>query len=110
MAALHEMYDEAVKLKDEGKLDDAVAKLREILAIDNKYALAHSAMSIYLGKLNRHEEAIAHGLKVCELEPNDPRSFTSMSIVYVRAGNIQGAEDAKARAHALAGLPNQHGS
>lgn len=101
MPALHELYDEAVKLKDQGKLDDAVAKLREILAIDKNYALAHSALSIYLGKLNRHEEAVAHAIKVCELEPNDPRTFTSLSVVYVRAGNIQGAEDAKARAHML---------
>jgi len=101
MPAIHEIYDEAVKLKDQGKLDDAVAKLREALAIDPNYALAHGALSIYLGRLQRHDEAIAHANKVCELEPNDPRSFTALSVVCVRAGKIQGAEDAKARAQMM---------
>lgn len=98
-----ELYDEAVRLKDAGKLDDAVAKLKEILAADPNYALAHGALSIYLGRLQRHEEAVAHAKQVCELEPNDPRSFTALSVVCVRAGLIQAAEDAKAHAQMMAG-------
>lgn len=98
-----ELYDEAVKLKDDGNLDGAVAKLREILTAEPNYALAHGALSIYLGRLQRHDEAIAHAKKVCELEPNDPRSYTALSVVCVRAGKIQEAEDAKARAQMMAG-------
>ncbi len=98
-----QLYDEAVKLKDEGRLEEAVAKLREILAGEPNYAFAHGALSIYLGRLQRHDEAIAHAKKVCELEPNDPRSFTALSVVCVRAGRIQDAEDAKARAQTMAG-------
>lgn len=98
-----QLYDEAVRLKDAGKLEDAVAKLREILATEPNYALAHGALSIYLGRLQRHEEAIAHAKKVCELEPNDPRSYTALSVVCVRAGMIQAAEDAKAKAQMMAG-------
>jgi len=101
MPASHELYDEAVKLKDQGKLEEAVAKLREILVTEPNYALAHGALSIYLGRLQRHDEALAHARKVCELEPNDPRSFTALSVVSVRAGQIQGAEDAKARAQMM---------
>jgi Flp pilus assembly protein TadD len=103
MSTTTELYDEAVKLKDAGKLDDAVAKLNEILAMEPNYALAHSALSIYLGRLGRHQEAVAHAHKVCELEPNDPRSFTALSVVCVRAGLIQQAEDAKAKAQMMAG-------
>lgn len=106
MPTVVELYDEAVRLKDAGKLDDAVAKLKEILAVDPNYALAHGALSIYLGRLQRHEEAVAHAKKVCELEPNDPRSYTALSVVCVRAGLIQAAEDAKARAQMMAG--HQH--
>ena len=106
MPTATELYDEAVRLKDAGKLEDAVAKLREILVTEPNYALAHSALWIYRGRLQRHEEAVAHAKKVCELEPNDPRSFTALSVVCVRAGMIQGAEDAKARAQTLAGLPH----
>ena len=103
MPTTTELYDEAVRLKDAGKLDDAVAKLNEILAAEPTYALAHSALSIYLGRLQRHEEAVAHAKKVCEIEPNDPRSYTALSVVCQRAGKIQEAEDAKARAQMMAG-------
>lgn len=103
MSNTTQLYDEAVKLKDAGKLDEAVAKLQELLAIEPNYALAHGALSIYLGRLQRHDEALAHAKKVCELEPNDPRSFTALSVVSVRAGRIQEAEDAKARAQMMAG-------
>jgi Flp pilus assembly protein TadD len=101
-----ELYDAAVKLKDEGNLEGAIAALKELLAQDPNYALAHGALSIYLGRLQRHEEAVAHAKKVCELEPNDPRSYSTLSVVCVRAGRIQDAEDAKARAHHMAGSQN----
>ncbi|MCE9606190.1 MAG: tetratricopeptide repeat protein [Planctomycetia bacterium] len=101
MAASFELYDEAVKLKDQGKFEEAVAKLQEILVQEPTYALAYSALSIYLGKLQRHDEAVAHAKKACELEPNDPRSYTALSVVCVRAGRIQDAEDAKARAQMM---------
>jgi Flp pilus assembly protein TadD len=106
MPTTTELYDEAVRLKDAGKLEDAVAKLREILQAEPNYPLAHGALSIYLGRLQRHEEALAHAKKVCELEPNDPRSYTALSVVCVRAGMIQAAEDAKAKAQMMAGHPH----
>lgn len=98
-----ELYDAADRLKDEGKLPEAVATLEQLLAQDPKYTLAHSALAVMLGRLQRHEEAIQHALKVSELAPNDPFSFTALSVTYVRAGRIQEAEDAKARAHMLSG-------
>lgn len=79
------LYDEADKLKDEGKLDEAVAKLNESLQADANYPLAHSALAVILQKLGRHEEAVQQARKVCELEPNDPFSFTALSVTYQRA-------------------------
>lgn len=78
-------YDEADKLKDEGKLDEAVAKLNEALQADSSYALAHSALAVVLQKLGRHEEAIQHARRVCEIEPRDPFSYTALSVTYQRA-------------------------
>jgi Flp pilus assembly protein TadD len=79
------LYDEADKLKDSGKLDEAVNKLREALAADASYTLAHSALAVVLQRLGRHEEAIAHARRACELEPNDPFCFTALSVTYQRA-------------------------
>ena len=102
------LYDEADKLKDEGKLEEAAAKLNEALAADPNYALAHSALAVVLQKLGRHEEAIQHAQKVCELEPNDPFSFTALSVTYQRAfagtNNMQYirlAEDAMERSRIM---------
>ena len=52
-------------------------------------------------ELAKHDDAIRHGLKVCELEPNEPFSFTAMSVTFQRAGKIPEAEDAMARARIL---------
>jgi len=37
------------------------------------------ALAVLCGRLKRHDDAIRHGLKVCELEPNEPFSFTAIS-------------------------------
>lgn len=103
MPASHELYDQADKLKDAGQLDEAVAKLNELLAADPAYTLAHSALAVVLTRQKKHDEAIAHAMKVCELEPNDPFSFTALSVTFQRAGKIPEAEDAMARARMLQG-------
>jgi tetratricopeptide (TPR) repeat protein len=79
------LYDHADKLKDEGKIEESAAKLKEALAADPSYALAHSALAVVLQKLGKHEEAIDHARRACELEPNDPFSFTALSVTYQRA-------------------------
>ncbi|MHB1035320.1 MAG: tetratricopeptide repeat protein [Pirellulales bacterium] len=101
MSTNEERYDEADRLKSEGKLDEAAAKFLEIVAQDPGYALAHSALAVVLGRLGRHDEAIRHAQTVCELEPNDPFSFTALSVTYQRAGKRMEAEDSMARARMM---------
>ncbi len=103
MANPDELYAEASKLKNEGKLPEAVAKLEEILKVAPDHVLAHSALGVHLQKLGRPEEAISHARRVTELEPNDPFSFTQLSVIYQRCGRIPEAEEAMARAHMLQG-------
>jgi Flp pilus assembly protein TadD len=102
------LFDEADKLKDAGKLEEAVAKLNEALSVDPNYALAHSALAVALQKLGKHEEAISHARKVCEIEPHDPFSFTALSVTYQRAfagtnnmSYIRMAEDAMEQSRIL---------
>jgi Tfp pilus assembly protein PilF len=101
MPTKHEIYDAADKLKDQGKLPEAAAKMEEALAIDPNFALAHSALAVICGKLGQHEKAIQHGLKVVELEPKEAFSYTAMSVTYMRAGRIPEAEDMMARSHSI---------
>ncbi len=98
MPTREQVYDEAEKLKDSGNLVEAAAKLENLAAEEPDFALAHSALAVIYGRLGRHDLAIRHGLRVCELEPNDAFSFTAMSVTFVRAGRIPEAEDYKARA------------
>jgi tetratricopeptide (TPR) repeat protein len=104
-----QLYDEADELKEQGKLEEAVDKLRQALVKDEAYALAHSALGILLQKQGLNDEALQHVKRVCELEPNDPFSFTSMSVICQRifastqdAKFIQLAEDAMEQSRQLA--------
>ena len=101
MATPDEMYDEATALKESGDLEGAVAKLEEILQADEGHLLAHSALAVHLQRLGRNDEAIAHALKVVELDPTDSFNYTQLSVIYQRCGKIPEAEDAMARAHQI---------
>jgi Flp pilus assembly protein TadD len=108
MSDVVKLYDEADRLKAEGNLEGAAAKLQEALVADETYALAHSALAVVLQRLGRHEDAIAHARRVTELEPNDPFSFTALSVTYQRAyagtsqmGYIRLAEEAMERSRQL---------
>ncbi|QDS97822.1 tetratricopeptide repeat protein [Adhaeretor mobilis] len=106
--ALTQLYDEADSLKMAGDLDGAVGKLNEALELDPGYTLAHSALAVILQRQGKHDEAITHAEKVTELAPEDPFSFTAMSVTYQRAyagtndqAYIQKAEDAMEKSRIL---------
>ncbi|MFZ5833628.1 MAG: tetratricopeptide repeat protein [Planctomycetota bacterium] len=98
MPSAHERYDEAIQLQEEGKLEDAVAKLEKLMADEADFALARAALSVFYSRLGRHEEAVEQARKVCELESEDPFSYMSLSIVCQKAGRIGEAEAAMSQA------------
>ena len=98
-----ERYAAAEKLKDDGDLAGAVAAMEALVADDPDYALAHSALGAWCTRLERHAEAVQHARRACELEPNDPFSYTALSVACMRAGMIPEAEDALARSRWLQG-------
>ena len=111
MAELDQLYKEHEQLKAEGKLEEALAKLEECLATDEKYVMGHLGMAVLLGRMGKHDLAVSHGEKACELEPQEPFNYTAMSVTYQRAyagtgdmSYIQKAEDAMAKSHALQGM------
>ena len=92
------LYDEAIEIQQAGDLEGAVAKLRALLDQDANHALAHAALSVFYSRLERYEEAIEHGQRVCDLEPDDPFSFIALSLVCQKAGRIPEAERAMIQA------------
>ena len=101
MADLNALYDESSKLKDAGDLEGAVGKLQEILAEDDSFVLAHTALAVHLQKLGNNQQALEHAKKVVELEPNDPFSHAQLSVIAQRCGMIMEAEDALARSNTM---------
>jgi Flp pilus assembly protein TadD len=105
-----DLYDEAERLKDDGQYELAIEKLTELLAGGETHALAHSALAVLYGKVEQHDKAIAHAVRASEIEPNDPFSWTALSVIYQRAfagtnnqQYIQMAEDAMAKSKMMTG-------
>jgi len=105
MATVNDLYKEHEQLKRDGKTDEAVAKLEALLTQDEKHVLAHLALAVLYGKVEKHEQAVTHAEKAVELEPQDTFNWTALSTTYQRAFEatrdrqyIFRAEDAKQRA------------
>jgi Flp pilus assembly protein TadD len=94
MSTADQLYDEAIDLQQAGKLDEAVSKLEALIVSTPDYALAHAGLSVFYGKLGRHDDAVEHARKVCELDADDPFSYMALSLICQRAGRIPEAEEA----------------
>ncbi|QDV64693.1 tetratricopeptide repeat protein [Crateriforma conspicua] len=108
MSDIHAQYNDVEKLIDEEKFEEAIKGLEEIVAQDDSFVLAHLALARVYTKTGQHAEAVQHGEKACELEPNESFNFTALSVTYQRAWAgtqdqefIRKAEDAMARAQTL---------
>lgn len=84
-----------------GQLDDAANAYQSSILIDDNYFDAWHAYAMVLMKLERHKEAIGAGIKATTLQPNDLLAWTALSQMYVAAGQILEAEDAKQKATIL---------
>ena len=103
MNGQEERYQAAELLKDEGRLAEAVAALEALVSDHPTFTLAHSALAAWCTRLDRHDDAIRHARRACELEPDDPFSYTALSVACMRGGRIAEAEDALARSRMLQG-------
>ncbi|MEI6255656.1 MAG: tetratricopeptide repeat protein [Planctomycetota bacterium] len=101
MTTREDHYAAAEGLKNEGRLAEAVAALEALVIDQPDFTLAHSALAAWCTRLERHDEAIRHAKRACELEPNDPFSYTALSVACMRGGRITEAEDALAKSRML---------
>jgi len=101
MADKWDLFDRAVDLVAEEKLDDAVKTYQEAIALDADFADAWQGLALALNDLGRHQEAIEAGKKLCELTPDDVLAHTTLSRLYQAAGMIPEAEAEGGKARLL---------
>jgi len=101
MPTKEDLYDEAVDLFGDGKLDEAIAKYREAIGIDPSYVDAWHGLAMAYNDAGRHDDAIEAGKKLCELTPDDVLAHTSLSRFYQAANRIAEAEAEGAKARML---------
>ena len=96
MPTAHELYDQAVDLRDAGDKPAAIAKLEEAVAAEPDFAIGHGMLAKLNADIAETDKAIFHAKRVVELEPDDTFSYTALSVIYQRCGKIPEAEHAKA--------------
>ena len=101
MPSKEELYDQAVDLFGDGKLDDAIARYRDAIAIDPAYVDAWHGLAMAYNDMGQHQEAIEAGKRLCELTPDDVLAHTSLSRFYQAANMVPEAEAEGAKARML---------
>jgi tetratricopeptide (TPR) repeat protein len=101
MADKYDLFDQAVDLVADGKMDDAIARYREAIAVDGDFADAWQGLALALNDVQRHPEAIEAGKKLCELTPDDVLAHTTLSRIYQAAGMVPEAEAEGGKARLL---------
>ena len=87
-----------------GRVDEAEAGYRAVLAIDSDYALAHAGLGHMLAAVGRHEEGLEHLTRAVTLQPGlsiAPALYVQMAIAARELGRLDDAEAHLLRAIAL---------
>ena len=98
---VEEIFDDANGDLALGELESAVEKYRRCTEFDAEFFDGWHALGMALMKLGRYPEAIEAGLRTVALRPNDQLAWSSLSLFYVRNGQIKEAEAAGAKAKIL---------
>jgi tetratricopeptide (TPR) repeat protein len=98
MPSKEELFDQAVDLVADGRIEDAVTCYEAALALDAGYEDAWQGLALALNQLGLHERAIDAAKRLCEIAPDEPLAHTTLSRVYQAAGMVPEAEAAGAKA------------
>jgi Flp pilus assembly protein TadD len=96
-----ELHKRAFEHLANDRVAEAIAAWREALALDPTLAIAWNGLGMALAQMGDLDGAIEAGRRLVELEPDDPLSHTSLSLLYVRKGMVPEAEAEKAIAMRL---------
>jgi tetratricopeptide (TPR) repeat protein len=101
MTPAEQSFDEGNDALAVGDLAGAETKYREAVGSNPDYFEAWHALGMILYKQNRYPEAIEAGLRASALNPQDQMLWTSLSLAYMKNGQIPEAEAAAGKAKVL---------
>jgi len=101
MSTAEELYDRGVDLFAEGKYDEAIAAYGEALVLDPGFVDALHGLAMAHAEKGELDAAIAAAKRITEASVDDPLGYTSLSMLYQRAGRIAEAEAAANQARVL---------
>lgn len=87
MAPLQERYDDAMFDFSTGDYDNAIAKLKAVLAEDPSHFDAQLALGMAFYRKGDYASAIAEGRKAEKLKPREQLVHTNLSLFYMKAGD-----------------------
>ncbi len=102
MADRLEHYKKGLKLFGENKHREAIEEYRLALVEDPDWTEALHGLAMAQMQAGLLDEAVATGLRIVELDPNDAFAHTSLSMFYQRKGMIDEAEREGAKARMVA--------
>jgi tetratricopeptide (TPR) repeat protein len=73
-------YNLGIALRDQQKLDEAIAAYKKAIELNPKYATAYNNLGIALSDQQKLDEAIAAYKKAIELNPKDATAYNNLGI------------------------------
>lgn len=89
---LQEQYDDAMFDFSRGDFEQAVVRLKAVLAVDAGHFDAQLALGMAYYRLGDYAAAIAEGLKAEQLRPREQLVHTNLSLFFMKAGDKPKAE------------------
>jgi Flp pilus assembly protein TadD len=90
--SLQDQYDEAMYAFSKGKYDEAITKLKSILAVDPNYFDAQLSLGMAYYRKGDYASAIAEGHQAEKLRPKEQLVHTNLSLFYMKSGDKKTAE------------------
>jgi Flp pilus assembly protein TadD len=85
--AAQKLFEEAVELHDQGRLDGAIEKLVAATVLQTDFAEAHNMLGVCYDEKSQYESAQDQYKKALKIEPNNARFLNNAGYSYYLAGD-----------------------
>lgn len=91
---VQKLVQQAAQLLKAGRVDDAVALLRQAVHLNPHDFNAHHGLGVALARLGQLDEALIHLRQAIQINPRSPQAHFNLGRVHQRRGELQDALDA----------------